>query len=248
MNIDILYQDQWLVAVHKPAGLLVHRSKIAKSETRFAMQLVRDQLGRHVFPVHRLDKPVSGVLLFALDADTARLITDGFSSGQVSKTYLAVVRGFIPEQGRIDYPLAEMLDKTTDALADPDKAAQPAITGYRRLATVELPIPVGRYSTARYSLVELRPVTGRKHQLRRHMKHIFHPIIGDTTYGDGKHNAMVRNRFQSSRLMLVATRLSFEHPHTNQPTCIEGPPDSDFSAMTANLGLSVPASAIENRR
>lgn len=236
--LEILYQDQWLVAVHKPAGLLVHRSKIAQGETQFAMQLLRDQLGQHVFPVHRLDKPVSGVLLFALDPDTARLMVDGFSSGKIHKTYRAVVRGFIAEHGTIDYALAVILDKTTDGLADPNKAPRQAVTHYRRLATTELPIPVGRYTSARYSLVELRPLTGRRHQLRRHMRHIFHPIVGDTTYGDGKHNVALRQFFHSSRLMLAATDLRFEHPHTRQPIRVAATPDSEFAATIAQLGLS----------
>ncbi len=246
--LEILYQDESLVAVHKPAGLLVHRSKIAAGESQFAIQMLRDQIGQRVYPVHRLDKPVAGVLLFALDAATARLMTSKFACGQLSKTYRAVVRGLVAEHGRIDYPLAEVLDKTTDALADPDKAPQTAITLYRRLAMVELPIPVGRYSTARYSLVELQPLTGRKHQLRRHMKHIFHPIIGDTTYGDGKHNAMLREYCHSRRLMLAAIRLHFDHPRTNEPLSIDAMPDGEFAAVVAKLGLTAAPSSIEKAR
>jgi len=226
--LDILYQDDWLVAVNKPAGLLVHRSAIDRYETRFAMQMVRDQIGQRVFPVHRLDKPTAGVLLFALNPETARKMGDLFSAGVVGKEYLAVVRGYTKEQGIIDYPLKEELDKKSDQKAAPDKAAQEAVTEYWRLATVELPFPVGRYQTARYSLVRLMPKTGRKHQLRRHLKHLFHPIVGDTTHGDGKQNSFFREYFVCHRLLLAAVALGFVHPEKGQKVQIKAPLDGDF--------------------
>jgi tRNA pseudouridine65 synthase len=209
--MEILYRDDQLIAVNKPSGLLVHRSPIDRHETRFALQLLRDQIGQRVYPLHRLDKPTSGVLLFALDEESARLMMPVFSGGRVSKEYLAVVRGYTDESAIIDYPLKEQLDRMTDALADADKPAQAAVTGYRRLATAELPQAVGRYNTARYSLLSLTPETGRKHQLRRHMKHIFHPIIGDTTHGDSRHNQFFRDRLDCRRLLLAATQVSFKH-------------------------------------
>ncbi|MBD3620159.1 MAG: tRNA pseudouridine(65) synthase TruC [Chromatiales bacterium] len=233
---DILFQDDWLVAVHKPAGLLVHRSLIDRRETRFALQLVRDRIGRRVYPVHRLDKPTSGALLFALDPETARRLTAAFTAGAVQKTYLAVVRGHTPEAGVIDYALREEQDRMTDALADPDKAAQPAVTPWRRLATVELPHAVGRYPTARYSLLRLTPETGRKHQIRRHMKHIFHPVVGDTTHGDGRHNRFFREQLDSHRLLLAATGLALAHPHTGAPLAIEAPLAADFRQVLDRLG------------
>ncbi|MGB3917296.1 MAG: pseudouridine synthase, partial [Thiothrix litoralis] len=140
--LEILYRDEYLVAINKPSGLLVHRSLIDRHETRFAIQLTRDQIGQKVYPVHRLDKPTSGVLLFALDSNTARLLNAQFIAGLVQKTYLAVVRGHTDASGIIDYPLKEELDKLSDAHADQDKLAQEAITHYRRLATTELPYPV----------------------------------------------------------------------------------------------------------
>ena len=151
--LDILYQDEHLVAVHKPAGLLVHRSMIDKYETRFALQMVRNQVGQHVYPVHRLDKPTSGVLLFALSSDIAKSVGEQFAAHTIEKTYLAVVRGYIDESGVIDYALKEELDKKSDKQARADKPAQDAVTEYQRLATVELDEAVGRYNTARYSLV-----------------------------------------------------------------------------------------------
>jgi tRNA pseudouridine65 synthase len=149
-----------------------------------------------------------------------------------------VVRGFCLEQAIIDYPLQEELDKMTDRLAQQNKPAQAAITHYQRLATVELPFSVGRYPSSRYSLLKLSPKTGRKHQLRRHLKHIFHPIIGDTTHGDGKHNSFFRQQFGCERLLLAATHLSFPHPCENKTVKIQAPLDSDFSQILHSLNFS----------
>ncbi len=231
----VLFRDEHLVAVHKPAGLLVHRSAIDRHATEFAVQRVRDQLGQRVFPVHRLDRPVSGVLVFALDARSARALSAQFASGEASKTYLAVVRGHTPDAASIDYPLREQLDRISDALADPDKPAQPALTHYRTLARYELPEAVGRYASARYSLLEVTPRTGRKHQIRRHLKHVFHPIVGDTTHGDGKHNRFIRARFSCARLLLAATRLRVAHPFSGQPLLLEAAPDAEFAALVDAL-------------
>lgn len=242
--MQILFHDDWLVAVNKPAGLLVHRSAIDRRETRFALQLLRDQIGRRVYPLHRLDRPTSGVLLFALNADTARRMSEQFSGGGVDKSYLAVVRGYTDDAGLIDYPLRERHDPMTDARADPGKPAQPALTAYRRLARVELACRVGPYSSARYSLLEVRPKTGRKHQIRRHMKHIFHPVVGDTTHGDGKHNQLFRDRFACHRLLLAATRLALIHPRSGERLCIEAPLASDFRRIIDMLGWSGSAQTV----
>ena len=236
--LQILFKDQWLVAVNKPAGVLVHRSMIDRHETRFALQMVRDQIGQHVYPVHRLDKPTSGVLLFALDPDTARLMSEQFTQRSTIKQYLAVVRGHTAEEESIDYPLKEELDRKSDRKANPDKEPQEAITAYRRVATVELPYPVGRYATARYSLLLIKPETGRKHQIRRHMKHIFHPIVGDTTHGDGKHNDLFRQQFDCHRLLLAATSLSFSHPATEESVLIQAPLDESYSRIIEAFGWS----------
>jgi tRNA pseudouridine65 synthase len=234
--MDILYLDDFMIAVHKPSGLLVHRSLIDRHETRFALQLVRDQIGQRVYPVHRLDKPTSGILVFALNPATARVLTAQFTAGRVQKTYCAIVRGYTEPAGVIDHALREELDPIADALADPDKAPQPAITHYRRLATVELPHPVGQYRTARYSLVELQPKTGRRHQIRRHLKHIFHPVVGDTTHGDGRHNQFFRDHFGNRRLLLAATALHLIHPHSGGPVAITAPPGADFQYIADALG------------
>lgn len=224
-DLTIVYEDESLVVIDKPSGLLVHRSWLAKDAREFALQKLRDQIGQHVFPAHRLDRPTSGLLLFAKDADTARALTTEFTERRVTKRYHAVVRGYLAD-GLLDYPLREELDKIADKFADQDKAAQPAITEYRCLRQVELPYAVSKkHATSRYSLMELRPQTGRKHQLRRHMAHLRHPIVGDTHHGDGRHNRFFREHFASQRLLLAATGLTFQHPHKKQ---------------TVELQLSVP--------
>lgn len=212
--LRILYQDEYLVAVDKPAGMLVHRSFLDKHETLFVMQTLRNQLGQHVFPVHRLDRPTSGVLLFALSSEVARLLTEQHQQESWQKFYIAVVRGYVKEPLLLDYALKEQLDKVADKKARQDKIAQDARTAIWPLAQVELPFAVGRYPAARYSLVALQPQTGRKHQLRRHMSHLRHPIAGDTTHGDGKHNRLFVEHFGNDRLLLIAKRLSILHPMT----------------------------------
>jgi len=231
LSLSILYQDEHLVAVNKPSGLLVHRTNLDRHETEIAMHLVRDQLGQWVYPFHRLDKATSGVLLFALDKETARRLTQSFTDGRVTKSYLAVVRGFTKEGERIDYPLREIADKMARQNADRDKPGKEAVTEYRRLAVVELPHPVGRYATARYSLVKASPLTGRSHQIRRHLKHIFHPVIGDTAYGDGKHNEFFRSQFDCRRLLLHASKIEFVHPYACRNVSIEAPLDNTFNAL-----------------
>ncbi|RTZ63157.1 MAG: tRNA pseudouridine(65) synthase TruC [Aquificaceae bacterium] len=233
--LEILYQDDVLVAINKPSGLLVHRSMIDHHETAFAMQQTRDQIGQHVFPVHRLDKPTSGVLLFALDRDTARQVTQQFADKKIQKSYRAVVRGYTQAAGTIDYALKEQLDKMTDSKVKQDKEAQAAITHYRREAMVELPFAVGRYDTARYSLVKLMPETGRKHQIRRHMKHIFHPIVGDTSHGDGKHNSLFREQFACHRLLLHADCLALKHPLSGDELVIHAALHDDFQSIVEHL-------------
>ena len=235
ISLPILYQDEHLVAVNKPAGLLVHRTNLDRHETEIAMHIVRDQLGQWVYPFHRLDKATSGVLLFALDKETARRMTQSFTEGRVTKSYLAVVRGFTKDAERIDHPLREIADKMTSQNTDRDKPGKEAVTEYRRLAAVELPHPVGRYATARYSLIKASPLTGRNHQIRRHLKHIFHPVIGDTAYGDGKHNDFFRRQFDCHRLLLHAREIGFVHPYAGRLLTIEAPLDNVFNDLLEAL-------------
>ena len=233
-SLPILYRDDSLIAVHKPAGLLVHRSVLDRHETRFALQMLRDQIGQLVYPVHRLDKGTSGVLLFALDREVGRLLNSQFERGDVSKRYVAVVRGHPPASGDIDHPLQRMADEHAGIV--PSAVAQPAHTRYRRLATVELPYRVDRYPSSRYALVELSPLTGRWHQLRRHMKHIAHPIIGDATHGKGRHNRLFQELFGHPRLLLAATAMRLAHPLSGQVLHLQAGLAADFAEVIARLG------------
>ncbi|TXS92945.1 pseudouridylate synthase [Parahaliea maris] len=230
--LPVIYRDEQLVAINKPSGLLVHRSLIDRRETRFALQLVRDQIGQRVYPVHRLDKPTSGVLLFALDSGTARTLSTAFEERRVGKEYLAVVRGYCPEAGTIDHPIRDDPDPLLKQDRGPPRDAR---TRYRRLATVELPHAVDRYPSARYSLVALEPETGRKHQLRRHMKHLGHPIIGDAKHGKGVHNRFFAEQLQAPRLLLACTGLRIAHPVTNQPLHLQAPVDAVFRHLVVTF-------------
>ena len=229
--LEILYRDEYIIAINKPSGLLVHKSPIDKHETEFALQLLRDQIGQYVYPVHRLDKPTSGVLLFALSADVAQIMSLSFRENEVEKTYLAVVRGFTEEKDLIDYPLKQMLDTKEEKRTGITKEEQEAQTEYERLAIVELPYAVSRYPVARYSLLRLKPKSGRKHQLRRHMKHIFHPIVGDTKHGRGEHNKLFREKFNCHRLLLHAVKIEFIHPVNKNKIIVDAPLDIMFETL-----------------
>lgn len=225
---EVLYQDNDLIVINKPEGWLVHRSWLDKHETVVVMQTLRDQIGQHVYPIHRLDRPTSGVLIFALSSEIARLLSEQFASNKIEKTYHAIVRGYVDGEAVIDYPLVEELDKIADKFANKDKPAQEAITFYKGLSKIELPIEVGKYKTARYSFVELKPQTGRKHQLRRHLKHIFHPIIGDSKHGDLHQNRAFSHYFAVKRLMLHASSVKIIHPITLKPITIHAKLSDDW--------------------
>lgn len=225
MSLLVVHQDPWLVAVAKPPGLAVHRSDQVRDHAP-ALQQLRNQLGCWVYPVHRLDRGTSGVLLFALDPQTARAVGDALTRRTVTKRYLAVVRGWTVERTDIDYALHE----------HPDAPAQPARTSLCRLGTVALPIPVGRYPEARYSLVELRPHSGRTHQLRKHMAHLRHPIVGDVRHGEGRHNRLFRERFGVTRMLLHALSMSLPHPVTGEPLHLHAPPDEVLVGIFDALG------------
>ena len=228
-QIEIIYEDEFLVAINKEAGLLVHRSWLDKGETRFAMQLTRDAVGCHVFPVHRLDKPTSGVLLFAKSSAVARSLGEAFTEHKVTKQYLAVVRGYMSEQGTVDYALSFQPDAIADKFADLDKPAQEAVTHWQSLAQIELPFAVSKkHDTSRYSLVRLTPETGRKHQLRRHMRHVFHHIVGDTSNGDIRHTRFFRTHYDCTRMLLHAQTLALSHPVTGEPLLLKAKLDDQW--------------------
>lgn len=227
MNLEVLFEDETLIAVHKPNGLLVHRSKIADDAEEFALQILRDQIGQKVFPTHRLDRKTSGVLLFAKDEETNRLMQAQFMEQEISKTYKAIVRGWTDNEGTIDYALTNDSGKTQDA-----------ITHYKTLQRSEINLPNGKFSTARFSLLELKPETGRMHQLRKHLAHIYHPIIGDRPHGCNKQNKLFLEHFSMIEMMLHAEKLSFRHPISGDVLLIHSEIQGEFKRMLSQLEFS----------
>jgi len=226
MSLEILYEDESIVAINKPHGLLVHRSSIARDTSEFALQLLRDQLGKTVYPAHRLDRKTGGVLLFSLNKETDQYLQKSFQEHQIDKKYLAVLRGFAPEEGIIDYPLK----KENGTLQD-------AQTSFRLLAKSELDIPFGKFPTSRYSLVEANPLTGRMHQLRRHFAHIFYPIIGDRPHGCNKQNKFWKENYQMDTMLLHASEVTFKHPLSGETIHITAPVQSDFQKVLGILNI-----------
>ena len=215
--LNILYEDDSLVAVCKPEGLLVHKSNIDKHETVFLLQQLRDQIGCYIYPVHRLDKPTSGVIIFAKSPEVAAAIKLQMENNCAIKEYLLLCRGYCPESGRIDHPLKPIVDfKNKRGKAQAQKPAQEAVTDFERLATIEITAAIDKYPTSRFSLVKARLQTGRKHQIRRHFKHLSHPIIGCPKYGKSKYNHYFAQHFGAGRLLLHAYRLVLEHPVTGE--------------------------------
>ena len=205
--LHLVHLDEEIVAIDKPPGLLVHPTALDAHEESSALKLLREQLGQWLWPLHRLDKGTSGVLLFARSAEAARRWSAAFEAGRVSKRYLALVRGWPPAHGEIAQPLAR----------DPElpSAGQPrleSLTRYTRLACHEWPFTVdARHATSRYALVAAEPVTGRRHQIRRHFKHIAHPLVGDATHGKGVHNRAVAGWLGVQRLWLHAESVELQH-------------------------------------
>jgi tRNA pseudouridine65 synthase len=219
-ELTILFRDADYVAIDKPSGLLVHPTELAPGEPS-CLRILRDQLGQWLYPVHRLDRQTSGVLIFALSSEAARALMTMWPEGGVRKHYHAIVRGWAAESGEVDRALRE----------EPHKPRLPARSLYQRLRTVEFPDPVGRYPSARYSWIEVQTLTGRQHQVRKHMVAISHPIVGDTTYGDGDHNRYFRTKFGLQRLLLHAHRVDFRHPATSQEMRLEAPQAEPFGRV-----------------
>jgi len=226
MSLEILYEDESIVAINKPHGLLVHRSSIARDTSEFALQILRDQLGKTVYPAHRLDRKTGGVLLFSLNKETDQYLQKSFQEHQIDKKYLAVLRGFAPEKGLIDYPLKKE-----------NGTIQEAQTSFRLLAKSELDIPFGKFPTSRYSLVEANPLTGRMHQLRRHFAHIFYPIIGDRPHGCNKQNKFWKENYQMDTMLLHASELTFKHPLSGETVHVKSTIQSDFQKVLGILNI-----------
>ena len=226
--LEILYQDEYIVAINKPRDLLVHKSFIASDIQEYAVQLLRDQIGQYVYPVHRLDRKTSGVLLFALNKEVLKLLNDDFATRKVEKKYIAIVRGYTPTEETIDY-----------ALTNDSGQLQAAKTYYKTLQQVEVDVPFGKYETSRYSLVEAYPETGRQHQLRKHFKHIFHPILGSRPHGCNKQNKLWLERYGLMAMLLHGLELSFYHPITQEPITLRAPIDSAYAQYNAVLGFDL---------
>ena len=224
--LDILYRDDYLAIVNKPAGWLVHRTPLDKGESRFVLQTLRDQIGQPVWPAHRLDKGTSGVLVFALSSAVASTLGQAFESGEgLHKQYRAIVRGWPLDEQFIDHPLKRM----PDDMRSQREEVQSAQTRLRTLRRGELPIPQGAFPSLRWAEVELQPLTGRRHQLRRHAKHIAHPILGDATHGKGPLNRAVAAHLGVSRLWLHALQLTLRHPVTGEALSIQAPSGPEWA-------------------
>jgi len=226
--LHILHIDEHIVAIDKPAGLLVHRTALDAGEERFALQMLRDQIGRPVWPVHRLDKGTSGVLLFALDAGTASLLGQAFESAQMSKRYIALVRGWpAADEGVIEHALAR----------DPERPSAgqtmlEARTAWQVQRRMEWPIQTdSRFAGSRFALLVLRPETGRRHQIRRHLKHISHPIVGDATHGKGPLNRAVSAFLGVQRLWLHALELQMRHPFAGTILRLHAEPGQEWALL-----------------
>lgn len=230
--LRLLHHDAQLVAIDKPPGLLVHASALDAHETRNALDLLQAQLGERLWTVHRLDKGTSGVLLFARSAAAARALGAAFETGAVAKRYRALVRGWPDDEGTIDHPLAR----------DPERPSAgqpllPACTRWRTLARHEWPFGDGRHASSRYALVEAEPLQGRRHQIRRHFKHIAHPLVGDSTHGKGAHNRAVAAWLGVARLWLHAERLALPALDGRAPLAIEAAPGPAWALLDGRAAL-----------
>jgi tRNA pseudouridine65 synthase len=223
--LEIIFRDEHLIAINKPHDLLVHRSPIAAEVEVFALQLLRDQVGQKVYPVHRIDRKTSGVLLFAFDKAVEIEMQKQFMDNRVGKRYLTVLRGHTPDDGEIDYPLRKE-----------NGTLQEALTTYQTLNRAELDVPFGKHSTSRYSLVEATPKTGRMHQLRKHFAHIFHPIIGDRTHGCNKQNKLFKEQWEMTTMLLHASELTFNHPVTGEIVTIKASLQPEFLRVMDLMG------------
>jgi len=222
--LQIIYQDEDIIAINKPHGLLVHRTGIATNADTFAVQELRNQIDKHVYPVHRLDRKTSGALLFTLKKELIPVLMKQFEEQQVKKSYWAILRGYTDDEGTIDYPLTNNKGKT-----------QEAVTHYKTLVRIELDLPFGKHKTSRYSLIEAKPETGRMHQLRKHFAHILHPIIGDRPHGCNKQNKLFLKKWNMSTMLLHAISLEFIHPTSEGAIKLTADLRVEFNRMLKTL-------------
>ena len=226
-ELEIVYEDQFIIAINKPPGLLVHRSKLARDVKEFALQILRNQVGYQVTPIHRLDRKTSGVLLFAKLQEYVHPFQIALQEESTKKRYVAIVRGFFPEEVSVNYPLINDSGKK-----------QEAITSFNPLKQVEIPLAFGKFETSRYSLIEAFPKTGRMHQIRKHLNHLRHPIIGDRPHGCNKQNALFLKEFGLSKMLLHAQSLEIKHPLSEELMKIEAPFPEHFKSLLISLGFN----------
>ncbi len=208
----ILYQDSHLVVVNKPAGMLVHRSSLSRGDEEYLLQKVRDIVGYHLYPVHRLDRPTSGVVLFALSPSVAAALQQQFANKAVEKIYYAFVRGWMGEPTLHEREVKTEKGKLVEAT-----------THFAPLHHIEYPIATDRYATARYTVVRCEPSTGRWHQIRQHLAQLRHYIINDRVHGDGKQNKLITNYLGVSEMFLHARSLAFTHPESGKRVEVVAP-------------------------
>lgn len=230
----ILWQDENLVAIDKPQGFHVHqpefpRRRVPREQT--CLYVLREQIDQYLFPVHRIDAGTEGVLLFALNKASAGDLCRQFQDGHIKKSYFAMARGWMADEGVIDIPLE--LDSTGVAV--------PSVTRFKSYARVEIPNAVGKkHATSRYALVQAWPETGRFHQVRRHLARTSHPLIGDAMHGDSHHNRYFREQLGLGGLWLKARAIEFVHPVTGERTLIESEWTERWQNLFAKFAIKPP--------
>jgi tRNA pseudouridine65 synthase len=229
MQCDIIYHDENLIAINKPYGYFVHKSSLDATSDKIIMSILRDQIGRFVYPIHRLDRKTSGVLLFALDKETLVLLNKKFEDRETYKEYIAICRGYMTDTGEIDYPL----------LNETDGRVHEAKTMYTTLQKSEIPLAHGKFQTSRYSLTKFIPITGRMHQIRRHASHIFHPILADRPHGCNKQNKLMLDTYQLNEMTLHAYRLKIKHPYQDKELDLKANFSSEFQRMADIIGFDL---------
>lgn len=223
MSIPVIFEDEYILCVSKPNHMVVHHAHHSRnvSEEISLLQAVENEQGFKTYPIHRLDRKTSGIILLAKEKEYVSKFQELFGSNSIQKTYFGLVRGFSPETKTIDSPV-----KGRDA-----KVHKEALTHLKTLANITLEIPVKPYDSSRYSLVEMTPKTGRMHQLRVHTNKISHPLIGDPKYGDKNHNLMFEKNFDCKNLFLHAGKLEFVHPFTNEQLSLIAVFPNDWSTL-----------------
>ncbi|KAB1159540.1 pseudouridine synthase [Tenacibaculum aiptasiae] len=231
MTLDILFEDEYIICVSKPNNVVVHHAHHSRnvSDEDSLLQLLFNQFGKKFYPIHRLDRKTSGIILLAKETSFVSKFQELFTNNEIQKTYYGIVRGHAPERKIIDSPV-----KGRDA-----NVHKEAETLLELVDKITLDIPVKPYDTSRYSLVKLSPKTGRLHQLRIHMNKISHPLIGDPKYGDKNHNTMFIENFNCENLFLHAYSLTFKHPISNKEMILKAKLPNDWNILFEKFNWNI---------